>query len=152
MLHDIKLTLDCLIYSPPVSFGMTPISEEPQRGRIRPQAARGARRNIPKAQRYSLEFERRVDPSTHYRVRFYTHQDAGKVFEIVREQQQGEPVEVVFSCPGTHAYVKPAYLVFGLMEYNIEQFLAYVKDNPIQPTNSLSPDHVDISEYNGQVV
>ncbi|RYG94602.1 hypothetical protein EON65_57250 [archaeon] len=146
--------LEHLTYSPPVSFGMTPIVQEPHRGRLRPQAARGRRQQVPKAQRYALEFENKVDPvTTGYRVRFYTANDTGKVFDIVRaQQQQDEPVEVVFSCPGSHAYIKSAYLVLGLNEYDISRFLVYVREYPIQPSERLSPDHEGISQYGNEIV
>lgn len=54
---------------------------------------------------------------------------------------------MLFSCAGSQAYIKSAYFVFGLNGYNIEQFLAYVRDNPIQPSDNLSPEHEDITEY-----
>jgi hypothetical protein len=154
MLQAMQAMLERFAYSPPVSFGMTPIVEEPHRGRLRPQAARGLHQHVPKAQRYALEFQNKVDPvTTGYRVRFYTANDKGKVFDIARaHQQQEEPVEVVFSCPGSHAYIQSAYLVLGLNEYNISRFLDYVRECPIQPSERLSPDHEGISQYGNEIV
>jgi hypothetical protein len=124
--------------SPAINANPSLVRPQASYGRIRPQVSR--------ATKYARQFRFELDAQPENSMYSISFSASHNSFSICVNDDSGAQTSL-FTCQGTREYLKSAFLIFGLVNYNVDNFLEHCRSNPIQPVESESLDGADLSRY-----
>lgn len=160
VLRDISKKLDAIttLQNQSSSFFGSPVSPidegAPLHGVLRRQGARSRRVDVPIiSSRYALEIDNKLIGQDFISYYYIMPDKKTERFVVLEKYGQQGHKEVVFECDGSNAMLKAVYLIFGMLSFDFENFLEYIRDNPneIKPNEELSPEYTNISFYGEKV-
>ena len=66
---------------------------------------------------------------------------------LTYQQQHNATLRIVYECDATQLAIKSAFLVYGMLEYDMESFEEHIAENAIAECRELSPENSPLSKY-----
>ena len=63
------------------------------------------------------------------------------------QQQHNATLRIVYECDATQCAIKSAYLVYGMLNYDMDSFEKYIGQNAIAECPDISPENSPLSKY-----